>query len=151
MHSAKIQISLLICAFSNVLKILQPKNENFQIKNSVIFHISAQNIDEAVLTNSIPIEQDFSQKNSYIYYYLSFFRQKGVWGDGGWGGAGGKIPWPCYDLSRNKKNNVYPCKPQFYYVKVGFKGSKLYRYVFLMLRLEHLSESTFSHIVDHIL
>ena len=29
-------------------------------------------------------------------------------------------------LSRNKKNNVYPCKPQLYYIKVGFKGSKLY-------------------------
>ena len=25
-------------------------------------------------------------------------------------------------LSRNKKNNVYPCKPQFYYIKAGFKG-----------------------------
>ena len=25
-------------------------------------------------------------------------------------------------LSRNKKNNVYPCKPQFCYIKVGFKG-----------------------------
>ena len=25
-------------------------------------------------------------------------------------------------LNRNKKNNVYPCKPQFYYIKVGFKG-----------------------------
>ena len=25
-------------------------------------------------------------------------------------------------LDRNKKNNVYPCKPQFYYIKVGFKG-----------------------------
>ena len=25
-------------------------------------------------------------------------------------------------LSRNKKNKVYPCKPQFYYIKVGFKG-----------------------------
>ena len=25
-------------------------------------------------------------------------------------------------LRRNKKNNVYPCKPQFYYIKVGFKG-----------------------------
>ena len=25
-------------------------------------------------------------------------------------------------LSRNKKNNVHPCKPQFYYIKVGFKG-----------------------------
>ena len=35
-------------------------------------------------------------------------------------------------LSRNNKNNVYPCKPQFYYIKVGFKGSKLYRYVFVM-------------------
>ena len=27
--------------------------------------------------------------------------------------------------SRNKKNNVYPCKPQFYYIKVGFKGVKI--------------------------
>ena len=27
-------------------------------------------------------------------------------------------------LSRNKKNKVYPCKPQFYYIKVGFKGVK---------------------------
>ena len=28
-------------------------------------------------------------------------------------------------LSRNKKNNVYLCKPQFYYIKVGFKGVKI--------------------------
>ena len=52
-------------------------------------------------------------------------------------------------FSSNKKNNVYPCKPQFYYIKVGFKewggggagggwegggvrASKLYRYVFVM-------------------
>ena len=32
-------------AYSNILKILPPKNENFQIKNSDIFLISAQNID----------------------------------------------------------------------------------------------------------
>ena len=33
-------------AYSNILKILQPKKkENFQIINSDIFHISAQNID----------------------------------------------------------------------------------------------------------
>ena len=25
-------------------------------------------------------------------------------------------------LSRSKQNNVYPCKPQFCYIKVGFKG-----------------------------
>ena len=28
-------------------------------------------------------------------------------------------------LSRNKKNNVYPCKLRFYYIKVGFKGVKI--------------------------
>ena len=28
-------------------------------------------------------------------------------------------------LSRNKNNNVYPCKPQFYHIKVGFKGVKI--------------------------
>ena len=28
-------------------------------------------------------------------------------------------------LSKNKKNNIYPCKPQFYYIKVGFKGVKI--------------------------
>ena len=27
-------------------------------------------------------------------------------------------------LTKNKKNNVYPCKPQFYYIEVGFKGVK---------------------------
>ena len=32
-------------AYSNILKILPPKNENFQIKNSDIFQIPAQNID----------------------------------------------------------------------------------------------------------
>ena len=32
-------------AYSNILKLLQTKKENFQIKNSDIFHISAQNID----------------------------------------------------------------------------------------------------------
>ena len=30
-----------------------------------------------------------------------------------------------YVLSKNKKNIVYPCKPQFFYIKVGFKGVKI--------------------------
>ena len=34
---------------------------------------------------------------------------------------------------QNKKNNVLPCKPQFYYIKEGFKGVKLYRRVFVMI------------------
>ena len=38
-------ISLRKHAYSNILKILQSKMENFHIKNSDIFHIPAQNID----------------------------------------------------------------------------------------------------------
>ena len=38
-------VSLRKHAYSNLLKILLPKYENFQIKISDIFHISAQNID----------------------------------------------------------------------------------------------------------
>ena len=47
-------VSLRKHAYSNILEILPPKNENFQIKNSDIFHISAQNIDcgEAVLSST---------------------------------------------------------------------------------------------------
>ena len=37
--------SLQIHAYSNTVKILPPKMAIFQIKNSDIFHISAQNID----------------------------------------------------------------------------------------------------------
>ena len=28
-------------------------------------------------------------------------------------------------LSRNKKNNLYPCKPQFYHIKSGLQGIKI--------------------------
>ena len=41
----KLYITLRKHVYSNILKILPPKNEIFQIKNSDIFHISAQNID----------------------------------------------------------------------------------------------------------
>ena len=34
--------------------------------------------------------------------------------------------------SKNTKNSVYPCKPQFYYIKVGFKEVKIIRHVFVM-------------------
>ena len=81
-------------AYSNILEILPLKNENFQIKNSDIFHISAQNID--------------------CWYSLELSCQ----------GSSNEYPQPML-LSRNKKNNVYPCEPQFYYIKVGFKGFKI--------------------------
>ena len=33
-----------------------------------------------------------------------------------WRGGSNEYPQSMF-LSRNKKNNVYPCKPQFYYIK----------------------------------
>ena len=81
-------------AYSNILTILTPKNENFQIKNSDIFHISAQNTDCGYSLE--PPRRGGS--NEYLQSMFS---------------------------SRNKKNNVYPCKPQFYYIKVGFEGVKI--------------------------
>ena len=45
-----------------------------------------------------------------------------------WGGSN-EYPHFMF-LSRNKKNNVYPCKPQFYYIKVGFKGVKIIKACF---------------------
>ena len=39
------KLSLRKHAYSNILKILLPKNENFQLKISDIFDIFAQNID----------------------------------------------------------------------------------------------------------
>ena len=35
-------------------------------------------------------------------------------------------------LEQKSENNVYPCKPQFYYIKVGCKGSTLHRHVCMM-------------------
>ena len=33
-------------------------------------------------------------------------------------------PQSMFYTSNNKKDNVYPCKPQFYCIKVGCKGCK---------------------------
>ena len=76
------------------------KNENFQIKKSDIFHISAQNLD--------------------CGYSLEPPRR----------GGSNEYPQSRF-LSRNTKNNVYPCKRQFYYIKWGLRES-IYRHVFVM-------------------
>ena len=76
------------------------KTENFQIKNSDIFHISAQNID-CEYSLKPPRRGGSNEYHGSNEYPQSMF------------------------LSRNKENNVYPCKPQFYYIKMGFKGVKI--------------------------
>ena len=58
-----------------------------------------------------------------------------------------------YVLSRNKKNNVYPCKPNFTILKWGLRGSKLYRHVFVMdfqISEQTLNLSTGSGIIKEV-
>ena len=67
----------------------------------------------------------FSDKNSNIFFHISVQNI-----DCGYSlepplrGSSNEYPQSMF-LCRNKKNNVYPCKPQFYYIKVGFKGVKI--------------------------
>ena len=44
-----------------------------------------------------------------------------------WGLSGSKYYRHVFVMfvTKNKKTNVYPCKPQIYYIKVGFKGVKI--------------------------
>ena len=70
------------------------------IKNSDIFIISAQN--------------QIVHKNIDCGYSLESPRR----------GGSNEYPQSMF-LCRNMKNNVYPCKPQFYCIKVGYKGVKI--------------------------
>ena len=71
--------------------------------------------------------QKKEKKSDKKYWYFSYFCQNI---DCGYSlepprrGGSNEYPQSMF-LSRNKKNNVYPCKPQFYYIKVGFKGVKI--------------------------
>ena len=88
-------------------KFYHQKNENFRIKNSDIFHISAQNIDCGYSLEPLGEAVQTSTHN------LCF-----------WRGGSNEYPQSMF-LSRNKKKNKYPGKAQFYYIKVGFKGVKI--------------------------
>ena len=79
-------------AYSNILKISPPKN--WKKKNQIKTDIF-----------------HISAQNIDCGYTLEPPRR----------GSSNEYPQSKF-LSRNKKNNVYPCKSQFYYIKVGFKG-----------------------------
>ena len=63
----------------------------------------------------------FSDKNSNIFHSSAQNIDCGYPLEPPRQGASNEYPQSLF-LSRNKKNNVYPCKPPFYYIKVGFKG-----------------------------
>ena len=65
----------------------------------------------------------FSDKNSYNFHIPAKNIDCGYPLEPPRRGGSNEYPQSMF-LSRNKKNNVYPCKPQFYYLKVGLKGVK---------------------------
>ena len=73
----------------------------------------------------LPLKQwKFSDKKSDIFYISAQNIDCGYSLEPPRRGGSNEYPQSMF-LSRNKKNNVYPCKPQFYYIKVGFKGVKI--------------------------
>ena len=59
-------------------------------------------------------------KNSDMFHISAQNIDCGYWLEPPWQGGSTEYPQSMF-LSRNKKINMYPCKPQFYYIKVGFK------------------------------
>ena len=86
------------------MKILPPKNENFQIKNSDSFHIFAQNIHCGYSLE--PPRRDGSNEHPQSMFW-----------------------------SRNKTITYTPVNPRFTIQKWDLRGSKLYRHVFVMVKI----------------
>ena len=66
----------------------------------------------------------FSDKNSDIFQISAQNIDCGYLLEPPRRGGSNEYPQSMF-LSRNKKNNVDLCKPQFYYIKVGFTGVKI--------------------------
>ena len=70
--------------------------------------------------------KNFSDKNSDFFFHIS---AQNIYC--GYSRRGGSNEYPqSMFLSRNKKNTVYPYRPRFYYIKVGFKGVKIIKACF---------------------
>ena len=74
-----------------------------------------QNFNDTLTNDIVSFEQLGPHYENMLIQILKFFPRRG---------GSNEYHNLCF-LSRNKKNNVYPCKPQFYYIKVGFKGVKI--------------------------
>ena len=87
-----------------------------------------------------PLDFELSRFHCIKFWYLSYFCSKHNCGyslEPPRRGGSNEFPQSMF-LSRNKKNNVYPCKAQFYYIKVGFKGVKIIQACFREVYFVHL-------------
>ena len=73
---------------------------------------------------SPPKTENFQIKNIGIFYISARNIDCGYSLEPPRRGGSNEYPQSMFS-SKNKKNNVYPSKPQFYCIKVGFKGVKI--------------------------
>ena len=66
----------------------------------------------------------FSDKNSDIFHISAQNIDCGYSLEPPRRGGSNEYPQSMFYVVK-RKNNVYPCKPQFYYINVGFKGVKI--------------------------
>ena len=66
----------------------------------------------------------FSDKNSDIFHISAQNIDCGHSLELPWWGSSNEYPQSMLFI-KNKKNNIYPSKPQFFYIKAGFKGVKI--------------------------
>ena len=89
----------------------------------VCWHITKTRLFKYI-ENFTTKEGKFSDKK--LWYFSYFCSKHRLWYSLEPPRQGGSNEHPqSMFLSRNKKNKVYPCKPQFYYIKVVLKGVKI--------------------------
>ena len=76
-----------------------------------------------ILKTLLPKQRKFSDKSTDIFHISAQNIDCGNSLEPPRRGGSNEYP-QSMSSSKNERNNVYPCKPQFYYIKVGFKGVK---------------------------
>ena len=129
--STVISITLFIKQFRAQKQIFLPKMSVVTQSGQCLLLILPEATCAITRTRLCKYVENFTSRNWKIsdenLCYFSYFCSKHrLWYSLEPPQRGGSVEYPqSMFLSRNKKNNVYPCKPQFYFIKVGLKGVKI--------------------------
>ena len=128
-------VSLLYCYRGNRLSIVRDYTIACKILISLkkgIFTITKTRLFK-YMENFTSRNWKFSDKNLWLFSYFSLNIDCGYSLEPPRRGRSNGYPQSMFSR-KNKKNNVYRCKPQLYYIKVGFKGLKIIKACFLDAR-----------------
>ena len=112
-------------------KVIDAHESKQEIRNVVSFIEMTDNLPSITKTCLSKYTENFTTKKMKIFWYKKsdIFHISAQNIDCGYSlepsqrGGSNEYPQSMF-LSRNKKNNVYPVNPSFFYIKVGFKGVK---------------------------